>query len=394
MPLAQRASAPVYRAKRGAFASGGTVDVTVSPSSAAPTVSANSAVPPPTPVTDATNAAGTTSAPMAPPTAIPQPAFNPQPYSSSIANVPSSALTGGAGSNGIIAPISNLGVPSGSPSAPKTPAPMNGATPSAFGTALPPPTPTDPSATANSVSPTATLSSLFGPNISQALNVPDGWGVPSGADTFSQLTPDQQTAGQAYLSAHPQTAKRGGAIKKFAAGGGAPSANEMMPFYARAEERGMLHPEGLVKSFGGGRTDIHPIDVPAGAYVVPADVTSGLAEGNTLAGSGVIDMMMHSNPYGIQGGKGRGGGDVGGPPKAHQGPLTVEQTQSRGGTPKSQGGSTVPIIVAGGEHIIYPQTIMKKFGDLKRGHQILDKWVVNTRQQIIKDMRGLKPPKK
>lgn len=365
MPLAQRASAPVYRKNRGAFATGGTVDVNVTPSSAAqaPTIAANSAVPAPTAVTDASNAAGDTSPLMAAPTSIAQPAFAPQPFSNAIGNVPTSALSGGQPGYGAIASVNGQGIPSGQPGTPNV-IPNS----SAFGTA-----------------------SAVPPPAAASIVTPDT--VP--APTPATVNNPPMTGGQ--YGSPGITYRRGGPIKKLASGGGAPSANEMMPFYARAEERGMLHPEGLVKSFGGGRTDIHPIDVPAGSYVVPADVTSGLAEGNTLAGSGVIDMMMHSNPYGIEGGKGRGGGDVGGPPKAHQGPLTVEAPPpaSRGGSPKSQDGQNrVPIIVAGGEHIIYPQTIMKKFGNLKTGHAILDKWVVNTRQQIVKDMKGLKGPKK
>lgn len=383
---------PTLASHRRPLATGGSVDVNVTPSSAAqaPTISANSSVPAPTPVTDASNAAGTTSPPMATPTPIAQPSFSPQPFSNAIGTVPTSALSGGQAGYGAIAPVSNQGIPTGSPASPVTP--------SAFGTASPPASTAPVAFSPSSISPGATLTSLF-PN-----GIPSNVAGQAPTNTYSMLDGQTQALVNSDLSsASPSasssgtTAKRGGAIKKLASGGGAPNANEMMPYYARAEERGMMHPEGLVKSFGGGRTDIHPIDVPAGSYVVPADVTSGLAEGNTLAGSGVIDMMMHSNPYGIEGGKGRGGGDVGGPPKAHQGPLTVEAPPpaSRGGSPKSpQGQSRVPIIVAGGEHIIYPQTIIKKFGDLKKGHAVLDKWVLNTRQKTIKDMKGLKGPKR
>lgn len=410
MLLAQRASAPVYRKKRGAFATGGTVDVNVTPSSAAqsPTIAANSAVPAPTAVTDASNAAGDTSPPLALPTPIAQPTPASQPFSSAVGTVPTSALSGGQAGYNAIAPVTSQGIPLGQPGTPTT-IPNS----SAFGTApaapppaatplpafLPAPSTSSSNSPVNATVPQTGSFTTTGPGNSVvqfgAQNPSQQFITGTNGNTPVQINNPYYVAPSTSTS--PAASKRGGAIKKLASGGGTPNANEMMPYYARAEERGMLHPEGLVKSFGGGRTDIHPIDVPAGSYVVPADVTSGLAEGNTLAGSGVIDMMMHSNPYGVEGGKGRGGGDVGGPPKAHQGPLTVEAPPpaSRGGSPKSlYGQSRVPIIVAGGEHIIYPQTIVKKFGDLKTGHAVLDKWVVNTRQQIVKDMKGLKGPKK
>ncbi len=50
-----------------------------------------------------------------------------------------------------------------------------------------------------------------------------------------------------------------------------------------------MHVSGLLNSAGPGRTDTINTNVPAGAYVIPADVVSGLGEGNTLAGSAVID---------------------------------------------------------------------------------------------------------
>lgn len=256
--------------------------------------------------------------------------------------------------------------------------------------------------------------------------------------------------------------KRGGTIHpRKLAGGGIPTSEAMDPWYTRAEERGMVHPEGLVKSMGAGRTDIHPIQVPAGSYVVPADVVSGLAEGNTMAGSGVIDKMMHTLPFGIQGGGGRHGS---GPPRAPNAPAykepsddlnALQQPVKRGGPikradggnapgyplpqpkptylspsmfpqptvdqlaaalppnvlqpapakqkkaegggmqqPKQGRGEMVPIVVAGGEHIIYPQTIMKKFGDLKKGHKILDQFVLKSRKKNVEDIRKLKPPKR
>ena len=41
-----------------------------------------------------------------------------------------------------------------------------------------------------------------------------------------------------------------------------------------------------------GRTDRLPIHVYSGSYVLPADIVSGLGEGNTLAGNDVIKRMF------------------------------------------------------------------------------------------------------
>ena len=350
------------------FASGGGVSISVTganssvPALAAPTAAQAAAN---------TDAAGNTV--MAPPTPISQPAFAPQPYANAVgAALPMSALSGGAGAPPSIAAISSQGIPSGSP-----PPPNMNAAPSA----LAPQTPTGvlPPAPAPVA---ATPASLFVGNNQIGNNSP---GVSN------------------------TVAKRGG--RQGMAGGGIPTSEAMDPWYTRAEERGMMQPEGLIHSPSAGRTDVHSIQVPAGSYVMPADVVSGLGEGSTMAGANVIDAMMHSNPYGIQGGQHHGSM---GPPHIAPPPVPREpafnenalsQPVKRGGTikrakgggtqqPKQGNGEPVPIIVAGGEHIIYPQTIVKKFGDLNKGHKILDTFVLRARKQTIKDMQGLKGPKR
>lgn len=178
------------------------------------------------------------------------------------------------------------------------------------------------------------------------------------------------------------------------AGGGIPTSEALSPWYARSEERQMVQPEGLIRSAGAGRTDIHPINVPSGSYVLPADVVSGLGEGSSLAGSSVVDKMMHSNPYGIEGGGGRRGGmGIPRPPAPYNAPQEAVM-ESRGGSPKGKNGDGVPIVIAGGEFLVHPQTIIQKFGSLKKGHQVLDKFVIAVRKKTIDDMKKLKGPKK
>ena len=50
--------------------------------------------------------------------------------------------------------------------------------------------------------------------------------------------------------------------------------------------------EGPINVSIPGRTDRLPIHVYSGSYVIPADIVSGLGEGNTLAGNDVIQRMF------------------------------------------------------------------------------------------------------
>ena len=49
---------------------------------------------------------------------------------------------------------------------------------------------------------------------------------------------------------------------------------------------------GAIVGATGGRTDALPVDVPAGAFVLPADIVSALGEGNSLAGVKALDKMF------------------------------------------------------------------------------------------------------
>lgn len=187
---------------------------------------------------------------------------------------------------------------------------------------------------------------------------------------------------------------KGGKAKKFA-DGGIPTSEALSPWYTRAEFRDSIHPEGLVTSTGAGRTDVHNINVPAGSYVWPADVVSGLSEGNTLGGAEVIDRMLHSNPYGIQGGGGKHGSGPPhvSPPRPFQEPKDNFALESRGGKAGKHEDGIVPIVVAGGEVITHPHSIIQKFGSLKRGHAILDKTVKNVRAKNVKTISKLPGPR-
>lgn len=130
---------------------------------------------------------------------------------------------------------------------------------------------------------------------------------------------------------------------------------------------------GLLHSTVAGRTDHLKVKTPSGAYVIPADVVSGIGEGNTLAGARILQAMFsHGGPY---------GGAV--PPGQ----------RARGGATESA--PAVPFLGAGGEYIVAPQHVKEVGGgDLNKGHRILDAWVVRERKAIAKTMLKLPGPVK
>ena len=174
----------------------------------------------------------------------------------------------------------------------------------------------------------------------------------------------------------------------------------------------------------GGRTDILPINVAAGSYVIPADVVSGMpgAQGSSLAGHNALNKLfastplgMDAGPYGVQIQKGPSiqpsiPGMLRAERHLYRSPPDQEPLYSKGGIAgitDSQGGRTdgkddnwkgkppVPIMAAGGEQVIPPEMVEKLgAGSLSRGHRILDKFCMWVRKQNIKDLGKLPPPAK
>lgn len=132
----------------------------------------------------------------------------------------------------------------------------------------------------------------------------------------------------------------------------------------RADGGGIPFNAGLLRAArpAGGRTDTLPVDVPSGCYVIPADIVSSLGEGDTEAGTAALDRMFgHSARVGKA-----LGGDV---------------------------GERVPIIAAGGEYIVSPEDVAALGGgDLKRGHDELDRFVKRQRAKTVKTLSKLPGP--
>jgi hypothetical protein len=157
----------------------------------------------------------------------------------------------------------------------------------------------------------------------------------------------------------------------------------------------LIH-EGPIHSSVAGRTDHLPMHVESGSYVVPADIVSGMGEGNTIAGFKHMHRMFGGMPRGEGPTPYRG---EGGP--YHSGAHPYDQASGPYQMPLKTGGETranaapVPIVAAGGEWVIPPRQVLKEGrGDMDRGHKVLDKWVLKMRAELIKTLKHLKPPKK
>ena len=115
---------------------------------------------------------------------------------------------------------------------------------------------------------------------------------------------------------------------------------------------------GPIHSDVAGRTDHLPINVPSGAYVIPADIVSALGEGNTMAGFRDLNDMFGSQK------------------------LSGDE-------------EPVEVIVAGGEYILSPDTVVSiGGGDMDRGHSELDKFVKMKRAETIKTLKDLPGPRR
>jgi hypothetical protein len=161
-----------------------------------------------------------------------------------------------------------------------------------------------------------------------------------------------------------------------------------------AKAKGAPCHTGIINMAVGGRTDHLPMNVLSNSYVLPADIVSGLGEGNTLAGSKILDQMFHMGPFGTK--IPAGGGSPRFP--QHQRPAT-EQMQppkysARGGTIRKDH-TPVQIIAAGGEYVVPPEVVEKLGeGDMDAGHEYLDNFVKFVRHETAKTLNKLPPPRK
>lgn len=148
---------------------------------------------------------------------------------------------------------------------------------------------------------------------------------------------------------------------------------------------------GPLLATGGGRTDTLPIAVPAGSFVIPADIVSGLpgAEGNSLEGHNALNKLFSSlplapdkAPYGASS------------PKLAKGKTIPKATGLAGGGHVSHETNGhhehVDIMAAPGEFVVHPDAVAALGeGNMKLGHEILDQFVDEIRKQNIKTLKKL-----
>lgn len=149
---------------------------------------------------------------------------------------------------------------------------------------------------------------------------------------------------------------------------------------------------GPINGSTGGRADARKMVVPAGSYVVPADIVSHLGQGNTGSGNRVLNAMFKTGPYGLPQGKmPRGRSTI---PRAPKPPRNSFADGGVAGAAQPQQQEAVPIFAADGEYIVDPETVVGLGGgDIRKGHQYLDAWVQFERQKAIKTLRKLPGPR-
>ena len=113
---------------------------------------------------------------------------------------------------------------------------------------------------------------------------------------------------------------------------------------------------GALKGATPGRADALPVDVPDGAYVIPADVVSALGDGNTAAGFEHLKRMF--------------------PDKGDK--------LARGGSV-----SRVKCKLSDGEFVVSPGNVQQH-----GGYDNFDKWVEDVRKIDIKRRQNLPGPVK
>jgi hypothetical protein len=164
-----------------------------------------------------------------------------------------------------------------------------------------------------------------------------------------------------------------------------------------AREKATPCHSGIINMAVGGRTDHIPMNVLEGSYVLPADIVSGLGEGNTLAGAKILDNMFTMGPMNTKMPNFRASprvpADISPKPEIKFG--QAPKYQAAGGRSVSTGSKPVPIIAAGGEYVIHPDVVAKMGqGDMDKGHAYFDNFVKFVRNHTAKTLQKLPGPRK
>jgi hypothetical protein len=192
-------------------------------------------------------------------------------------------------------------------------------------------------------------------------------------------------------------------------GGEFGSISAMNPWWERAEARRIADVPfhaGLVTSSGAGRTDQIPMSVGSDSHVIPAAEMAGLGQGNGLFGGRALTEALRIGPYGVPLPQHmRGPGPPRPPPAYHMQGLGMA-----GGGRSEEPQHKSPILVAGGEYIIPPEDWIGEDehgqlhlhagvrslgrGDMKKGHEAIDRMIMNIRRDTIDFLKHAPAPKK
>lgn len=179
---------------------------------------------------------------------------------------------------------------------------------------------------------------------------------------------------------------RGGRIRRASGGPALMSASQASPWWARSEARGEEHvPSGLIQGPSFGRQDNVPMNLAPHSHVIPADVVSGWGQGNTSAGAVALQHALSTGPYGTALPR-----VPTRPPRALIAPVQHLPKLASGGS--SDG---IRTLLSHGEVIVPPEDVHRiGGGDFKKGHDWLDRMIVDSRKQIIARTRKLPGPVK
>jgi hypothetical protein len=194
--------------------------------------------------------------------------------------------------------------------------------------------------------------------------------------TVSTFNPQQLSTEFLGTQGSTQQAHRGGGL----AMGGNPLGVSMSmadPPWVRSEQRSQGSADrGLLLGSTMGRADAVKTSSPSGSYILPAEMVSGLGEGNGLAGARLIQEMTSTGPFGTSLPRmthGRG------PPSP---PHVQAATNAKGGGVQNGPEERTPVALSHMEYKLTPRDcivmVSKMVGHpvpLDYAHRVLDKWV-------------------
>jgi len=149
-----------------------------------------------------------------------------------------------------------------------------------------------------------------------------------------------------------------------------PLTNRDIPDAAAKDARAHVGP---IQAAVAGRTDHLNMHVPAGSYVIPADIVSSLGEGNTDAGLKILDSLCHDWRVPMR---------------------DAFAKNNKQGADRENDSNLAPIVAAGGEYVIPPSVVRNiGHGDITAGHNLFDGFVVLARKDLINTLKKLPGPK-